>query len=103
MDMLDPATLLLIPGVLGGLLLALVLRRLNRQDAVAVPFHPEPLSTDVINMAHVKVAGIGGLGLVAMALVVASVIPQIGRSLAIGFLAGTAFAVALILFNRPRR
>lgn len=99
---MDPATLLLIPGVLGGLALAFVLRRVNRQDAVPVPFHPEPLSTDVINMAHVKVAGVGGLGLVAMALVVASVIPQIGRSLAVGFLAGAALAVALILFNRPR-
>lgn len=98
---MDPATLLLIPGVLGGLALAFVLRRVNRQDAVPVPFHPEPLS-NVMNMAHVKVAGVGGLGLVAMALVVASVIPQIGRSLAIGLTAGAALAVALILFNRPR-
>ena len=99
---MDPATLLLIPGVLGGLALAFVLRRVNRHDAVPVPFHPEPLSTDVINAAHIKVAGVGGLGLFAMAMIVAFVLPEVRRSLAIGLTAGAALAVALILFNRPR-
>jgi hypothetical protein len=100
---MDPATSLMIPGVLGGLIVALLLRRMNRQPAVPVPFRPEPLSTDVINMAHVKVAGVGGLGLVAMAIIVAFTVPEIGRSLAIGLAAGAALAGALILFNRPRR
>jgi hypothetical protein len=100
---MDPATLLMIPGVLGGVLLAVLLRLTNRARPVGVdPFRREPLSTDVINIAHIKVAGVGGLGLVAMAIIVAVNVPPIGRSLAIGLAAGAALAVALILVNRPR-
>jgi hypothetical protein len=57
-------------------------------------------STDVINAARIRVAGIGGLGLLAMALVVAFNVPRIGLTLGVGAIAGIAFAAALILFRR---
>jgi hypothetical protein len=93
----------MIPGILGGLVVAVLLRRMNRARPVPIdPARAEPLSTDIINIAHIKVAGVGGLGLVAMAIIVAVGIPEIGRSLAVGLLAGALLAVTLILFNRPR-
>jgi hypothetical protein len=57
-------------------------------------------STNVINIASVRVAGIGGLGLVAMALIVAVFVPSIGGSLAIASVLGTILAAGLILWRR---
>lgn len=57
-------------------------------------------STDVINAARIRVAGIGGLGLLAMALVVAFNVPRIGLTLAAGALAGVALAAVLIVLRR---
>jgi hypothetical protein len=56
--------------------------------------------TDVINAARIRVSGIGGLGLVAMALVVAWNVPRIGQELAVGGLLGVALAAVLILRRR---
>ena len=56
--------------------------------------------TNVINIASVRVAGIGGLGLMAMALIVAVFVPSIGVSLAIAAVLGTVLAVGLILWRR---
>jgi hypothetical protein len=56
--------------------------------------------TDVINIARIRVAGIGGLGLVAMALLVALFVPRIGQELAIGGLLGVGLAAFLILRRR---
>jgi hypothetical protein len=61
---------------------------------------PETGSTDVINAARIRVAGVGGLGLVAMALVVAWFVPRIGRTLAVGLVLGGIFALVLILGRR---
>lgn len=57
-------------------------------------------STDVINAARIRVAGIGGLGLLAMALVVAFNVPRIGLTLGVGAIAGVALAATLILLRR---
>jgi hypothetical protein len=57
-------------------------------------------STDVINVARIRVAGIGGLGLLAMALIVAFYIPRIGQTLTVGAIAGVALAAVLILLRR---
>jgi hypothetical protein len=43
-------------------------------------------------MARIRVAGVGGLGLVAIAVVV----PRIGQSLALGLVLGAVFAAVLI-------
>ena len=101
--MLDPVTLMVIPGFVGGVVIALVVLGLNRRAharAASGPFTNEPLSTDVINMASIRVAGIGGLGLVAMATVVAFALPSIGQSLAIGLVLGGVIAASLILWRQ---
>ena len=40
-------------------------------------------STDVINISRIRAAGLGGLGLFAMALVVAWFVPRIGQTLSL--------------------
>lgn len=103
--MLDPVTVMLVPGILGGIVIALLIVRLQRQgDRQISPdaFQDRPLSTDVINMAHIRVAGVGGLGLVAMAAWVAFNVPRIGQVLAIGLVTGAALAAILIYRRRAR-
>ena len=53
-------------------------------------------------MAHIKVAGVGGLGLVVVALAVALDVPEIGQSQAISAVLGILFAVGLIIWRRRR-
>lgn len=99
----DPVTAVLIPGLLGGVLVALLMFLVHRRrsaDAVERPFRRDPLSTDVINMSSIKVAGVGGLGLVAMAAAVALNVPRIGQVIAIGLVCGVAIAAFLILRRR---
>ena len=60
----------------------------------------DPASPDHINMAHIRVAGVGGLGLVAMAAVVAWNVPEIGDVMAFALVAGVVLAVALIAWRR---
>ena len=98
---MDPVTLILIPGFVGGLAIAWAIQRLQRRTQHTVDPFPNMSSTDVINMAHIRVAGVGGLGLVAMAAAVALWVPRIGQSLALGLVLGTIFAVVLI-FRRRR-
>jgi hypothetical protein len=100
---MDPVMSLIVPGFVGGLLVALWLVRANRRSSRAgqtLASGDDGSTTDAINIAHIRVAGVGGLGLVAAALVVAVFIPSIGTSLAIGAALGTIFAVVLILWRR---
>jgi hypothetical protein len=92
-----------VPGVLGGIIIAFFFVGLNRESharAAADPFSREPLSTDVINAARIRVAGVGGLGLVAIALGVAVSIPRIGLSLTLGLVLGALWAAVLIRRRR---
>ena len=57
-------------------------------------------STDVINISSIKVAGIGGLGLIAMAGVVAWNLQPIRMAMALALIAGVAIACALIVWRR---
>ncbi len=97
---MDPITHIVVPGLVGGLVVAFLLVRWNRRPAsrgVAGPAVQAQLSTDMINMAHIRVMGLGGLGLVAMSAIVAAYIPAVGLSLAAGFALGTVLAAILIL------
>jgi hypothetical protein len=100
---MDPVVLVVVPGFLGGLVIALAVfllqRRPSRGSSLASA-PSQPLSTDIINAASIKVAGIGGLGLVAMAATVALNVPRIGQTLAIGLFLGLAMAAAMILSRR---
>ena len=98
---MDPVTLILVPGVLGGLVMAWLIVKLQRRGSRPTPDpFPNMSSTDVINMAHIRVAGVGGLGLVAMALAVALWVPRIGQTLALGLVLGALFAAILIVRRR---
>ena len=100
---MDPVVLVGVPGVLGGLVIAAVIvvrqRRSNEISSLASTQSP-PVSTDIINVASIKVAGIGGLGLVAMAAAVALNVPRIGQTLTIGLVLGLVFAVVMIASRR---
>jgi hypothetical protein len=98
---METVLLILVPGLAGGLVLTLILLRFNRRRH-ARPGEPDTslLGPEAINMAHIRVAGVGGLGLVATALVVAIFIPRIGVSLAVGLALGTVLALGLILRRR---
>ncbi len=99
---MDPVTLLILSSFVGGLFLALWLARANRRSTKAgqAVAPGDGLITDAMNMAHIRVAGVGGLGFVAVAVVVAAFIPSIGVALAIGLASGTIFAVVLTLWRR---
>ena len=100
---MDPLTLFIASGVLGGVLIASVMLWLHRRsvpEGVAVPYRSEPLSADIINISSIKVAGVGGLGLVAMAAAVAIDIPRIAQSVGIGMGLGVIAAFATILWRR---
>ena len=101
---MDPVTLVVVPGFLGGLVIAAVVvllqRRAHADTSVVFPRRQLPLTTDVINMASIKVAGVGGLGLVAMAVAVALDVQRIGQTVALGLVLGAAAAAGMILRRR---
>jgi sugar phosphate permease len=53
-----------------------------------------------INMSGIPVAGVGGLGLVAMAAVVSVFFPAIGWMMAVALAGGIALGVALVVARR---
>jgi hypothetical protein len=100
---MEPVTIVVVSGFLGGLVIALFVlwsNRVRHTGSTTDAFSREPLSSDVINIAHIRVAGIGGLGLVAMALNVAIFIPRIGIPIGLGLVLGAVFAGVLILRRR---
>ncbi len=99
---MDTAILILVPSILGGLAIALLIARLQGRGSSMlsdVSMERSP-STDVINISRIRAAGIGGLGLFAMALVVAWFVPRIGLTLGAGVLFGALLGVVMILRRR---
>jgi len=92
---------LLLPGVVGGLLLAALMAHLNRRPSSGVVSRSrlEPMSPDLINMAHIRVTGVGGLGMLGAAVVTAFSLPEIGVALAVGAGLGAAIAVGLVAYR----
>jgi hypothetical protein len=100
---MEPLLIIILTGVLGGLVLARIISRIGvRQWGPPNYEHLEPPSTGIINMARIRVSGIGGLGMVAMALVVAAFVPSIRLSMAIAFALGIGLAVVLIGIRRRK-
>ena len=96
---------LLLPGVVGGLLLAALMAHLNRRPSSGVVSRSrlEPMSPDLINMAHIRVTGVGGLGMLGAAVVTAFSLPEIGVALAVGAGLGAAIAVGLVAYRGRSR
>ena len=100
---MDPVTLLIVVAFVGGLVVAPLLTLFHHRSSRVrepLPRRDDAPLVDAINIAHIKVAGIGGLGFVLLALAVAAYIPSIGVSLATGATLGIVFAVVLILQRR---
>jgi hypothetical protein len=97
---MDPV-FIVIPGLLGGVVIAVAIALLRHR------FHArlskaaggrEPVAA--INISSIRVAGIGGLGLVAMAVAVAWNFPRIGLTMELGLFLGALMAIALIVARR---
>jgi hypothetical protein len=97
---MEPLMIILIPGLAGGLAVALLMTRLRAGSGSRVRVPLEPPSPGLINMAHIRVDGVGGLGMVAMAIVVAIFVPRIRLTMALALLLGTALAALLIAVRR---
>lgn len=97
---MEPLLLIGIPGLLGGALLALVLLRVKPRAAAGPPRRLAPPSPSLINMAHIRIDGIGGLGMVAVSLTVAALVPSIRTAISVALLLGIVFAMILIARRR---
>lgn len=98
---MEPLLIIVIAGLLGGLVFALLFIRLGGgPDGGSGDARLEPPSTNIINMARIRVAGVGGLGMVAMAITVAIFVPRIRLTMAIALLLGAALAAVLIKLRR---
>ncbi len=102
---MEPLLIVLVPGLLGGLVLALLIniaRVLNRQGprTVVVPRHLAAPSPSLINMANIRVEGLGGLGMVAAVVAVAIADPRIRLATVIAGCLGTGLALVLIALRR---
>ena len=98
---MDLAFALVLPGLAGGLLIAGLLARLNRRPSSGLARRStlDPISPDVINMAHIRVAGVGGLSMMAAGVVIAINLPEIGLSLLAGVGLGAVIAIGLIRYR----
>ena len=98
---MEPVILIVVPGLIGGVAIAVLVATVRTGFGKRTPsVNRDLFSTDVINMARIRVAGVGGLGLIAMAAVVAWFVPRIGQTLLIGFILGMVFAGVLIVRRR---
>jgi hypothetical protein len=96
-----PIFMVVLFGLVGGIGLAVLFSKVKwpRRRPEADVFNGAS-STDIINMAHIRVAGVGGLGLVVVALATALDVPQIGQSVGLGLALAIPFAITLILWRR---
>ena len=98
---METLLLVLLPGVLGGVLLALAIAlRPSRVQKTVVSRRLEAPSPALINMAHIRVEGLGGLGLVAAVIAVAIADSRIRMAILIAAVLGTVVGLALIAMRR---
>ena len=97
---MDPVALVLAAGLSGGLVMAFVMFRMQAPPSSVDPLRKYPITTDVINMARIRVSGLGGFGLMMMTLAVAAFVPRIRQHIVVGALLGMALAITLILMRR---
>jgi hypothetical protein len=102
---MEPLLIILIPGVLGGLALALLIflnRAFNRPrtPTIVVPRRLESPSPSLINMASIRIEGLGGLGMVAAVVAVAVSDPRIRLATIAAAILGAGLALVLIAMRR---
>ena len=98
---MEPLLIILVPGLLGGVFVAWFASRLRAAEDVPGRRLEAP-KPGLINMARIRVNGIGGLGMVAMATTVALFVPRIRTTIIIALVLGIALAVLMIAQRRRR-
>ena len=98
---MEPLLLILVPGLSGGLALALLIAT-HRQKlpSTVVSRRLAAPSPSLINMAHIPVDGVGGLGIVAAVVAVAVFDPAIRLAVIVAAVLGTGLALSLIAMRR---
>jgi hypothetical protein len=98
---MEPLLILLVLGLFGGLALALVIARDRRgTPPTFVPRRLAAPTPALINMANIRVEGIGGLGMVAAVIAVAIADSRIRAAIIIALVLGGGLALALIALRR---
>ena len=98
---MEPLLITLVAGVVGGVLLAVLIAvKPYRSSSIVVPRRLEDPSPALINMAHIRVEGLGGLGLVAAVVAVAIADSRIRTATIAAALLGAALALTLIAIRR---
>jgi hypothetical protein len=98
---MEPLLMVLVPGVLGGLVVAMLIASNRLWTPSAVVARPlDAPSPSLINMAHIRVEGVGGLGMVAAIVIVAISDPRIGFVTLLAAVLGAGLALALIALRR---
>ena len=98
---MEPLFVILVPGLLGGLVLALLIAGHRQKTPSTVVSRPLAApSPSLINMAHIPVDGVGGLGIVAAVVAVAVVDPVIRIAVIVAAVLGTGLALSLIAMRR---
>jgi hypothetical protein len=103
---MDLMSWLFVSSVVGGLLIAVLLRvsgapRSAGGQTDVFADRTGVGGSDVINVSAIRVAGLGGLGLVVVAFALAWTFPRIGQSVVLG--AGLGVGMAAFLIWRRRR
>jgi hypothetical protein len=91
---------LLAGAVIGGVVSLALRARSHRHWLTVSDAFADSSHTDVINMSHIRVAGIGGLGMVIVAAAIAIALPRIGQSLLLGAVGGAVIATLMIMRRR---
>jgi hypothetical protein len=98
---MEPLLIILVPGLLGGLVLALLIAGTRlKPPSTVVPHRLSPPSPAMINMANIRVEGIGGLGMVAAVVAVAVADPRIRLATILAVVLGVGLALVLIRLRR---
>jgi hypothetical protein len=98
---MEPLLIILVPGLFGGLVLAvLIARRQQRHPSTVVPRRLAAPSPALINIAHIQIEGVGGLGMVAVAVAVAVSDPRIRLAMIVAAVLGAGLALVLIAMRR---
>ena len=89
-------------AAIGGVLMLTLVRHAHPSPKISVPdsFQRDALGTHVIDASRIRVAGIGGLGLMVMAVALGFAIPRIGVSLALGLIGGFFVSLAIAAYRR---
>jgi hypothetical protein len=97
---MEPLIIIFVSGLLGGIVVALLITHVRLGSGSAARGRLDPPSPGLINMAHIRVEGVGGLGMVAMSVLVAIFVPRIRLTMVVALLLGVALAAVLIALRR---